>query len=361
MPITEFPAGGLGSAVTPEQWAAYVLEHLSAQSVVLASGATRITTALRAIHVPRITADGSADWFAELEEIDVGDPTGDELLLTPKKCAALTRLSNEVVDDSDPSVIDSVGTAMTRAVALKADRAILGGAGGKEPLGVYGQAGQHVVGAVTIDSLIDAAGLVERRRRAGAGRLRQPGRLHGATERERPARPAAADARFLGRPKLDRLRARAVVDEGRRGRDGARVRPESDHRRRPPRPDGRGLDRRVVHARRRGVSCDLPNRLRCERPERARVDRGDDRTREQVERRQVEQIELTRDHEVNVIENQNDPPVDLDDWEAVPDELLRLLGRDGGQPIVISEDGVSRDVLVVVPSMFAAARRAREN
>ena len=81
-------------------------------------------------------------------------------MLTPKKCAALTRLSSEVVDDSDPSVLDTVGTAMTRAVALKADRAILGGTGGKQPLGVFSQAGQHVIGAVTIDSLIDAAGLI---------------------------------------------------------------------------------------------------------------------------------------------------------------------------------------------------------
>ena len=102
----------------------------------------------------------SADWFGELEDINVGDPSGDELVLTPKKCAALTKLSNEVIDDSDPSVLDAVGTAMTRAVALTADRAILGGAGGKAPLGVHGQAGQHVVGVVTIDALIDAAGLV---------------------------------------------------------------------------------------------------------------------------------------------------------------------------------------------------------
>lgn len=159
MPITEVPPG-LGSGITPEAWQAYVLEHLSAASVVLASGATRITTAQRMVHVPRITSNGSADWFGELEDINVGDPTGDELVLTPKKCAALTKLSNEVIDDSDPSVLDAVGTAMTRAVALKADRALLGGAGGKEPLGVYGQAGQHVASAITIDSLIDAAGLV---------------------------------------------------------------------------------------------------------------------------------------------------------------------------------------------------------
>ena len=160
MPITEFPAGGLGSGITPEQWATYVLEHLSAQSVVLASGATRVTTAQKIVHIPRVTADGSADWFGELEEINVGDPTGDELELQPKKCAALTKLSDEVVTDSSPSVLDTVGTAMTRAVALKADRAILNGTGGKQPTGVYGQAGQQVTGAVTIDSLIDAAGLV---------------------------------------------------------------------------------------------------------------------------------------------------------------------------------------------------------
>lgn len=160
MPVTEVPAPSLGAGISPEQWAQYVLEHLSAQSVVLASGATRITTASKVIHVPRLTADGGAGWYDELEQLGPGDPTGDELVLTMKKCAALTVLSSEVVNDSNPSVIDAVGTAMTRAVALKVDRAILGGAGGKEPAGVYLQAGQHVIGAVTIDSLIDAAGLI---------------------------------------------------------------------------------------------------------------------------------------------------------------------------------------------------------
>ncbi len=159
MPITE--AGGLGAAITPEQWATFVLEHLSAQSVVLASGATRIDTINRQIHVPRVLNDGGADWFGELEEINETGPTGDDLVLSPKKVAALVRLSSESVDDSNPSVLDAVGTAMTRAVALKADAGILVGAGGKAPLGVYGQAGQHVVSpAITIDALIDASGLI---------------------------------------------------------------------------------------------------------------------------------------------------------------------------------------------------------
>ena len=101
-----------------------------------------------------------ASWYGELEEIDEDGPAGDELVLVMKKVAELVKLSNEVIDDSDPSVLDTVGTAMTRAVALTADRAILNGAGGKEPLGVYGQAGQHVAGPIDIDTLIDAAGLI---------------------------------------------------------------------------------------------------------------------------------------------------------------------------------------------------------
>jgi HK97 family phage major capsid protein len=159
MPITE--SAGLGAGISPQQWAAFVLEHLSAQSVVLASGATRIDTPNRIVHVPRVKTDGAAAWFAELETINVGDPTGDELVLTPKKVAAITTLSDEVISDSSPSVLDAVGTAMTKAVALQADAGVLTGAGGKAPTGIYGQAGNHVVSAsITIDSLIEAAGKI---------------------------------------------------------------------------------------------------------------------------------------------------------------------------------------------------------
>src|SRR5690242_7000471 len=100
---------------------------------------------MRQVHVPRILTDGTADWYNELEEITAGDPTGDELLLKPKKCAALTRLSDESVSDSAPDVLDAVGSAMTKGIALEADRAILTGANPKGPVGVYGQAGGHVV------------------------------------------------------------------------------------------------------------------------------------------------------------------------------------------------------------------------
>jgi len=127
---------GLGSAVSPEQWAQFVLDHLSHESVVLASGARRVDTHSKLIHIPRLTDDGSVDWFAELEEITTDSPAGDDLVLTPKKVAALTLLSNEVVLDSDPAALNVVGQAMLRAIAIEIDRAIFHGAGGTAPLGI---------------------------------------------------------------------------------------------------------------------------------------------------------------------------------------------------------------------------------
>jgi HK97 family phage major capsid protein len=161
VPITEAP-GTLGAGFTPEQWAAYVLDHLAHESVVLASGATEIRTSAQTIHVPRVTGDGGVGWYTELEPIGAGDPTGDELVLTPKKCAALTTLSNEAVEDSNPDVLDAVGNSMVRAVALEADRAFFAGTGGEMPQGLLTMtpALPSTIGPVDYPTIVTAAGAV---------------------------------------------------------------------------------------------------------------------------------------------------------------------------------------------------------
>src|SRR3954453_8465422 len=108
MRVTEAP-GTLGAAFRPEEWANCVLDHLSAQSVVLASGATEIRTGSKLVHIPRVLTDGTAAWYGELDPIGPGDPTGDDLQLTPQKVAALCTLSNESVSDSNPDVLNAVG------------------------------------------------------------------------------------------------------------------------------------------------------------------------------------------------------------------------------------------------------------
>lgn len=161
MPITE--SGGIGAALTPAEWAAYVLEHLSAQSVVIASGATVVRTTNRVVHVPRVTGDGGTGWYAELAPIGPGDPVGDELVLEPQKCAALSTLSNEAVNDSSPSALDAIGTSMVRAIGLEVDRAYFAGTGAanNQPTGILTIAGlPGHVGAVDYAGVVTAAGVV---------------------------------------------------------------------------------------------------------------------------------------------------------------------------------------------------------
>ena len=49
------------------------------------------------------------------------------------------------------------------------------------------------------------------------------------------------------------------------------------------------------------------------------------------------------------------------DWDDVPEELVLLSALNDGQVVVLDEDGVGPATLVVVPSLFAHARRLRED
>jgi hypothetical protein len=57
--------------------------------------------------------------------------------------------------------------------------------------------------------------------------------------------------------------------------------------------------------------------------------------------------------------NDTDTPRDPD-WDDVPLALEALAGLNDGRVTVIEPDGVSSDVLVIVPGLFAHARRIKE-
>jgi hypothetical protein len=61
-----------------------------------------LRTAAKQIHIPRITAAGTVGWYAELDPIAPSGPHGDELVLTPRKVAALCRFSKQALNDSNP-------------------------------------------------------------------------------------------------------------------------------------------------------------------------------------------------------------------------------------------------------------------
>lgn len=115
------PNLGLNAAHGQTSWSAFVLAHLSAQSVLLRSGARRINVVGAQAHVPRVLTDGTATFVAELAQIPSSAPTGDDLVLVPKKIANCVTLSNESIGDSPIDELDGVGSALVQAVAAALD------------------------------------------------------------------------------------------------------------------------------------------------------------------------------------------------------------------------------------------------
>ena len=120
------PNLGINTTWGREEWAAYVLEHLAVESVLLRAGVRALPIAGRVAHLPRTLTDGAATWTAEGEEIASGAPTGDQLVLTPKKLANVVSLSSEAIADAPVNELDAVGSALTRSVATSIDTRAFG-------------------------------------------------------------------------------------------------------------------------------------------------------------------------------------------------------------------------------------------
>jgi len=156
------PSPGLTSTWGLQEWADYVLDHLSRESVLLRSGAHRVNVIGRVAHLPRVLSDGAVSWVEELVEIPSSAPNADELVLIPKKLANVVTVSNEAAGDSTVGVLDNVGAAMTRAVALALDATALAStaATAARPAGIRSLALPAQTGGVTIDNVIRAIGTI---------------------------------------------------------------------------------------------------------------------------------------------------------------------------------------------------------
>ena len=157
------PALGLNSTWGADEWAAYVLERLSTQSSLLRAGARLIPVVGRTASIPRVLTDGQATWTAEGAEITSNAPTGDVIQLVPKKLGNVVTLTSESLEDAPVSELDAVGDALTRSVATAIDARAFSNtaASATAPAGLLTYGLQALAGAVTIDNIIRAIGVVE--------------------------------------------------------------------------------------------------------------------------------------------------------------------------------------------------------
>ncbi|OBF59246.1 hypothetical protein A5756_06275 [Mycobacterium sp. 852002-53434_SCH5985345] len=151
--MTLLTTGGGASILTPEQVQTLVVEPLTRTSVGVQIS-TPVTIDTHTTRFPIVVSDVSGGWTAEGDEINLSDPTLDELEVTPKKLASLTVVSNELLADSNPSALSVVGGSIVRDLAQKLDRAFFGATTANGPDGLDSLGGvQHVDGGSTFTNL----------------------------------------------------------------------------------------------------------------------------------------------------------------------------------------------------------------
>ena len=140
----ESPAGGY---FLPGGLSSRLIDLARANQVTSQAGAITIPVETDSLTVPKVLADPSVQWRGELEAITESDPTFGSVVLTPKVCAVLVKISQELYEDG-VGVGDAVERVLAQALATEKDRVVLmgGGAGNtNEPVGVYHTDGVNVL------------------------------------------------------------------------------------------------------------------------------------------------------------------------------------------------------------------------
>ncbi len=145
---------GLQRAWKPEDYGNLIDLVIEEKSIAFKAG-TKLVTASETLRVPMLTADPSVGWYAENTEISLTDPSTNELVITPKKVAGLTQISNEAAEDSNPVVANQIGQSLGRSIAKKIDAAFFANTTSNGPSGLLSLTGINVVdtGTVTLTSL----------------------------------------------------------------------------------------------------------------------------------------------------------------------------------------------------------------
>ena len=154
--------------LTAEQVQRILVQPLEAQSVFLASGPRIFDTNGSQVRIPKMAPPTSPSWHGESEQITEVSPDFVEIVLLPstmKSVKVLTRFSNELARQSVVSLDAALRDRLVRDVANTLDTQFLGagGDGTTLPRGLFAYPGTQTLavgGALTLDSLHDAEGLV---------------------------------------------------------------------------------------------------------------------------------------------------------------------------------------------------------
>lgn len=128
-------SAGAGGVLLPTVLTSRIIDLARARTRVLEAGAQIVPMEGRTLDVARWLSDPAMAWRAENAAIAESDPTMDKVTLTAKSLAAVTKVSRELVEDTD--IEDQLESAFASALALQVDLASLYGTGASnQPTGV---------------------------------------------------------------------------------------------------------------------------------------------------------------------------------------------------------------------------------
>lgn len=126
-----------GGYLIPSPLSAYVIDLARANSVAVQAGVVTLEMDSKTLTIPKLAADPTTGWKAENADIPEDSATTFEAVtLTSKTLACLVRMSLELFEDS-PTAGQAVERAISAAMGLAIDKAVLMGSGAnEEPLGI---------------------------------------------------------------------------------------------------------------------------------------------------------------------------------------------------------------------------------
>uniref|UniRef100_A0A7C5EKM9 Phage major capsid protein n=1 Tax=Desulfobacca acetoxidans TaxID=60893 RepID=A0A7C5EKM9_9BACT len=136
-----------GGYLVPSQEISDLIEMLQAQTTVVRAGATVLQDLKGSpVTIPKQTAGATAYWVSEGSAITASDLTFGQVALTPKKVAAMVKLSNELLSLSLPQAEAVVRQDLAQQLSLAIDLAALRGSGASgQPTGVANTSGINTI------------------------------------------------------------------------------------------------------------------------------------------------------------------------------------------------------------------------
>jgi HK97 family phage major capsid protein len=120
---------------TPTQFGELLNIALQSESVAL-----QLTTVVKtdkvSLTLPRWDADPAVNWIPELGTITPTDGSTNGLTVTPKKVGGITRLSNELAEDSSPEVASLAVSGLVNQISHAIDTAFAGNTTSNGPSGL---------------------------------------------------------------------------------------------------------------------------------------------------------------------------------------------------------------------------------